>query len=286
MNLNCDLRNISSFVPAVCTIFTFLFLLIFGRLFWNLRSHFLIDARFPRITIIAVFLVFYIAVYDIIIVDYAVCYFRYPIDNVYAKWFHSISHGVLLYYNLYTRYTFTIVLMMFKICIIIKGSTFLFSFLVIYRAFLVYQKWKVSNFRFKHSSVILTSSVAYSNYLYSGQQKLGFIRCNNKLQMPINSVYIFIRISSLLLAALYVITRHFREIFIFSLLSSIPWLVLIMFGIIVMWHARKVKEAMMCIRETWLVIASILVLGALNRLPLYNYAIFSFTHVIGAFIGV
>lgn len=93
MAASCNVSKISFALRTACILFTFVFLLFYGCIFWHLRFHFLISRRIPRVTIAAVLLLFYIGVYYVI-VDYAVCYIRYPIDSVFGRWFQCISHGV------------------------------------------------------------------------------------------------------------------------------------------------------------------------------------------------
>lgn len=141
----------------------------------------------------------------------------------------------------------------------------------------------MSNFRLQFQSQILNSTMI-ANHLNRDKKTLSFSCCSNRFQLSYKTVHICIRISALFLVVLRITSHCYQdEIFILSLLSSLPWLVLIVFGIVVMWNARKIKEAMLCIQETWAIIFSILLISVVNRLPFFSSSI---SALIGLFIGI
>lgn len=157
----------------------------------------------------------------------------------------------------------------------------MYCFLVIYRAFLVYQKWKISNMRLTNSSKILSSTNENSGRIFINYHM--FTLCNNRWKCAKKAVYTCIRVISIFLIILYIIARYYRDsMFIFYVISSLLWFILIIGGTFVMYYSCRIKEAMLCVRETWVVIITILILAILIRIP-FEKAYF-WTSILGVFI--
>lgn len=148
-----------------------------------------------------------------------------------------------------------------------KGmGAFLFSCSVIFRAFRVYHKWRMSDFRLKNLSQILTSTKMESNHFFSHQNNFSFF--NDTIIISKRRAYRIMTVIGCFLFALYVVCRRYKDTFVvFRILSSICWSFLMLFGVGVMWYSRKIKEAMLCIRETWIVLFSIIAFSIFNALP-------------------
>lgn len=88
-----DCNTISLVLRMIFTMISIALVIFFSRLFWRLRTHFLISSRFPNITIISISLINYILMYDVVI-DYAVCYGNYREESTFGMWFHSFTVGM------------------------------------------------------------------------------------------------------------------------------------------------------------------------------------------------
>lgn len=125
----------------------------------------------------------------------------------------------------------------------------------------------MSNFRLQFSSNILMSTVENTNSLCPDYQVFTFYG----FQFSRKAVYAMIRVLILVLSILRIISRYYRDtIFEFFLISLLLWVILLVIAAVVMYHLIKVKEAMLCVRETWAVIANILILTIFNRIPIQN----------------
>lgn len=247
MGLNCVSILLGGRVLFAAIILYLLILL--GHLFWRLRTHFIIAARIPYLTISTVLVIFYLPVYQIFL-DFAICYFRYNIESAFALWFDSISHGIshLFVIHIYTYNTYKTT----------QGCSYLFAYLLIYRAFLVYHKWKLSNFRLRNLSNILASKYSFNDLLATEKKK--FIFCNKRVQFSKKRTYICIQMMGAFLVLLKIVSHYYQEqIFLFTIFSKIPWVLLIIVGVGVMCYSCKIKENMLCIKETWMIICTMVV---------------------------
>lgn len=131
----------------------------------------------------------------------------------------------------------------------------------------------MSDFRMKNLSEILTSTKLVSNLFFLDQQNFSFLK--NKIRISKRRAYSIIIIFGYLLFVFYVVCRCYRDTFvIFKIFSSICWTFVMICGVVVMWYSRKIKEAMLCIRETWIVIFSIIAFSIFSALPDFTFSRF------------
>lgn len=120
----------------------------------------------------------------------------------------------------------------------------------------------MSDFRLKNLVQILTSKTVTSNIF--SQQKI-FSCFKNKISISKRRTYLIIKVLCPFYFSFYVVCKYYKDTYLtFRILSSLCWTFVMICGIVIMWYSRKIREAMLCIRETWIVLISIITFGIIK----------------------
>ena len=224
-------------------------------LFWSLRHHFLIAARFPKITLFMSILAFI------------------------SSTIGGFSSYVLSMHN-YDKAKSTSASLTYPILIFISMIlAFIFVSSIVYRAFLVYDKWITQQYALTNQSDIIIGSMDVSTVIK-----------NEKTVM--NSNRLFKRVVIIILSISFIITiitlpgmiSDEPEYDTQRMLFPLGFTTVIILGIFILINARKISESMLCQRETYMIGAVVLINVVLDNLPLHPQVVMFIGYLFGMYM--
>ena len=136
---------------------------------------------------------------------------------------------------------------------------------MIYRAFLLYIKWDDQGLTLQKQSAII------HKVLNSKSNAITIDAVSNDEKQDPHKIMKYMVISTLIIGLILlcitlpaVLDVAFESL---SKLMTIPYLMVIILGAIVLFKGRKMKESLLCKRETYVISILIVVISALQALP-------------------
>ena len=198
-------------------------------LFWRLRHHFLISARFPKVTLSMSIAMF--------INSLSVCMNSYTLS--------MYDYNTAIASRQALNYPITLIAAMVL--------AWLFCAAIVYRAFLIYRRWVKSEQTFQNQSSIIVggfnseSEVVTIDALRNTEEQS---KQPQRTHSRVVTITLVISFAILILTVPGLIDENLqmqRQLF------PLAFIVVIILGIYVLIKARKMKEAMLCNRETYLI---------------------------------
>ena len=210
----------------------------FWYLFWRLRSHFLISARYPSLTLSISCILYTLGVTSTIGI-YTLSWYDFDRDKTRSR---AISYPIQLVFGQVAA--------------------------LIYRAFLLYVKWDNQELTLQtQSSIIHTIFNSKSNTITIDTLM------NNQQNQNSHKIMKYVVISTLIIGFIFlcIILPSFvnpKGMENLRTLFPVPYMMVIILGIVVLFRSRKMKESLLCKRETYMVAILILFNVLLDNLPI------------------
>ena len=206
-------------------------------LFWKLRHHFLISARFPKVTLLMSILMF-VAVTASSINSYTLNLYNFDKNKAISS---TPLYAILL--------------------ISIMTFSFLFCAWIIFRAFLIYDQWNKEQDTLNNQTHIIMGSMDVSIALHAESKQAS----NRVLK------YIIITILSLAFIFFCLTIPGLLQTDENNLQRSLfpfPFIIIMLLGIFILIRARKMKESVLCKQETYMIGIIIISQTIFDNLPL------------------
>ena len=216
-------------------------------LFWKLRNHFIISARFPKLTILMS-----ISMYINVICAGILAYL--PILNPEQS---TIAYPIILGISMTVVYFFVTA--------------------IVFRAFLIYDLSLKEVHALNNQSMIITREFfnaaenAMIGTLRNAQNKTDAKQSNDNPNKTLKVVVIVTLTMAFILYSITLPGLLFSEYETLRVLFPIPFLSVIILGICILIKARKMKESMLCKRETYIIALLVLFSSTLNNITLPHH---------------
>ena len=214
----------------------------FWYLFWRLRRHFLISAKFPYWTLSISFILYILGVVGTVAL-FTLNIYDFDKDKTRSR---TIAYPIQ----------------------IIAGQigSYCLCTAVIYRAFKFYIKWDSQELTLQ-----IQTTIIHKVFNSKSEQLTIDAMMDNQKQNPhkimkcvVTSTLI---IGFILLSATLPSVLNIKELEILRNLLTVPYLMVFILGAIVLFKGRKMKESILCKRETYMVAILIIVNAALDAVP-------------------
>eukprot|EP01084_Bolivina_argentea_P159415 277638_1 len=220
--------SVWTYVVIIVSVISLFLLSYLWFKFWNFRKHFLIAPRFPKITLLASISIFICGIGNAII---ALILDHLNINREEAT-SSRISYPILLS--------------------IVNMSAYLFSSAIVFRTLLIFDAWCFSKYTLNNkNSIILANDFMqvskYQIYKFCGSF---YVFYSASWVFTVASMFLMLLIIVSICAPL----TSFGLV-IPSFLFMLSWFLIIIIGIVILIKTRKIKEAILCIRETYIVIS-------------------------------